>query len=133
MTNKSPIELSHVNVADNSNKDRTVYETLRHHRSEEDEYMTINTTLEGDTNKRQNVDKNDENIQKTLAGLAKSIKILKVVSIILASTVVITSVSFGVLLYHFVSFPYSIITVVVLNSKYICCKYFSVGINKRRV
>ena len=103
---ETPIELSHVNVADHSNNDRTIYETLRHQRVEENEYMTINTALKGDTSNRQNVDKKTENTQKTLARQAKSITILKVVSIILAISVVITSVTFGVLLHNFVSYPY---------------------------
>ena len=103
---ETPIELSHVNVADNSNNDRTVYETLRHDRVEEDEYMTIDTALKGDTSNRQNVGKKIENVQTTLAGQAKSIKILKVVSIILVISGVITSLTFGVLLHNFVSYPY---------------------------
>ena len=105
-----PIEL--VNAAENAGGIRggTLYEALSHDRTQDGEYMTIGTTIEGETRKHQSdqegtIKKLDE-IRKKLADLSKYLNILELISIILTITVVIASVTFGVLIHKMVSSNY---------------------------
>ena len=105
-----PIEL--VNSAENVNGRRggTVYEVLSHDRMQDGEYMTIGSANEDDTGKhqagQQGTNKKNEKIEKKLADQSKYLNILKLITIILTITVVITSVTFGVLIHKLVSSYY---------------------------
>ena len=94
-----PIELSNVSVSTNGRENEAVYEVLSQQRRQEDEYMTIGTAIKGDTIKHfDDQQRKIDKLETTLAGLATALKILKWVSVILAFTVVVISVTFAVLI-----------------------------------
>ena len=106
----SPIEL--VNATENADgrPGRTIYEALSHDRTQDGEYMTIGTAIEDETRKHQSDQKGTnmkpDEIRNKLADLSKYLNILKWISIILAITIVIASVTFGVLIHKIVSSNY---------------------------
>ena len=90
----------------NGRRGATVYEVLSHDGVQDNEYMSIGKALEGDKRKRQPDPKGSNkqsNIDKTLAEQAKYLNMLKVVSVILAISMVIATVTFGVLIHELVS------------------------------
>ena len=100
-----PIELTTGKV--NKNEGGAVYEALSNNRMQEDEYMTISAAIDGDTRKHQADQqgayaKNDQ-IEKALVQQANTLKILKVISVFLAITVAVVSVTVVVLIYKVVS------------------------------
>ena len=94
-----PIEMSNISVSANTRENGAVYEVLSQLRRQEDEYMTIGTAIKGDTIKHlDDQQRKIDKLEKTLGGLAKALKTLKLVSVILACTVVVISITFGVLI-----------------------------------
>ena len=101
-----PIELTTGKI--NSKEGGAVYEVLSNDRMQEDEYMTISAAIEGETRKHQagqqeTYMKNDK-IEKALVQQAKTLKILKWISVILAIVVVFVSITVGFLIYIVVSY-----------------------------
>ena len=103
-----PTELVIATENVNGRRGGTLYEALSHERMQDGEYMTIGSANEGDTSKhqagQQDTNKKIDNIEKKLADQTKYLNILKLISVILASTVVIASVTFGVQIHELVSF-----------------------------
>ena len=93
-----PTELANAAANANGRRGETIYEVLNHNKMQDGEYMTIGTTLEGDTNHTKH-----DKLEKAFAEQAKTLNILKWICVVLTITVVIISVTFGVLIHELVS------------------------------
>ena len=101
-----PIELTITAENANGRRSGTVYEVLSQDRVQDSEYLTIGTVPEGNRKQpsdQQRTDKKPDKIEQTLAEQAKYLNLLKLISVILTITVVIVSVTFGVLIHEMVS------------------------------
>ena len=93
-----PTELANAAANANGRCGETIYEVLNHDRIQDGEYMTIGTTFQGDTNHTKS-----KKLEETFAEQATSLSILKWICVVLGITVVIISVTFGVLIHELVS------------------------------
>ena len=102
-----PIELTITDENADGGRSGTLYEVLSQNRMQDDEYMTIGTAIDGNRRKQppdqQQTDEKPYKIEQTLAEQAKYLNRLKLISVILTITVVVASVTFGVLIHGLVS------------------------------
>ena len=98
-----PIEAGYINCAHNA----TGYEGLSHGMVQDNAYMTICSTNDGDTSEYYTTNNmtNTENdkIEKDLVQLETTLKRLKLIFVILGIAIVAVSVTFGVLIHIVVS------------------------------